>query len=220
MTPLLATNRATVFQLAEYQILCGKPRFNSKAPSWTNTRGLKKTEESLPPSFWHLQIVRLSQLSLFWIARGERNVIAWKAWPKGAREALVLPLTVLLSITIPIAAMKHTYQLRARYAQHLKHAQNHITRAVAAMDSCCARGTTHLIGDRETPVKDGNRWYPFKASFTDLILSGLTCFLGRQRDRVVSASDSQSGGPGSESRSTHLLDLFLVVPSSNPRPRL
>jgi len=93
MTPLLATNRATLCQLAEYQILCGKPRFNSKAPSRTNTQGLKITEESLLPSFWHLQIVRLSQLSLFWIARGERNVIAWKAWPKGAREALVLPLT-------------------------------------------------------------------------------------------------------------------------------
>ena len=43
MTPLLATNLATVSQLAEYQILCGKPRFKSKAPSWTNTRGLKIT---------------------------------------------------------------------------------------------------------------------------------------------------------------------------------
>ena len=41
---------------------------------------------------------------------------------------------------IPISALKHTYQLRARYAQHLKHTQNHITRAVAAMDSCCAHG--------------------------------------------------------------------------------
>ena len=51
MTPLLATNRATVFQLAEYQILCGNPGFTSKAPSWTNTRGLKITEESLLPSF-------------------------------------------------------------------------------------------------------------------------------------------------------------------------
>ena len=30
----------------------------------------------------------------------------------------------------------------------------------------------------------------------------------------------QSGGPGFESRSGHLLDLFSVVPSSNPRPRL
>ena len=37
--------------------------------------------------------------------------------------------------------MKLSYQLRARYAQHLKHAQNHITRTVAAMDSCCAHGT-------------------------------------------------------------------------------
>ena len=29
-----------------------------------------------------------------------------------------------------------------------------------------------------------------------------------------------SGGPGFESRSGHLLDLFSVVPSSNPRPLL
>ena len=42
----------------------------------------------------------------------------------------------------------------------------------------------------------------------------------RQRGRVVSASDLQSGGPGFESRSGHLLDLLSVVPSSNPRPRL
>ena len=44
--------------------------------------------------------------------------------------------------------------------------------------------------------------------------------LWRQRGRVVSASDSQSGGPGFESRSGHLLDLCSVVPSSNSRPRL
>ena len=42
----------------------------------------------------------------------------------------------------------------------------------------------------------------------------------RQRGRVVSASDSQSGGPGFESRSGHLLGLFSVVPSSNPQPPL
>ena len=42
----------------------------------------------------------------------------------------------------------------------------------------------------------------------------------RQRGRVNSVSDSQSGGPGFESRSSHLLDLFSVVPGSNPRPRL
>ena len=41
-----------------------------------------------------------------------------------------------------------------------------------------------------------------------------------QRGRVVSASDSQSDGPGFESRSGHLLDLCSVVPSSNSRPRL
>ena len=43
---------------------------------------------------------------------------------------------------------------------------------------------------------------------------------GRQGGRVVSASDSQSGGPGFKSRSGHLLDLCSVAPSSNPRPRL
>ena len=37
---------------------------------------------------------------------------------------------------------------------------------------------------------------------------------------MVSSLDSQSGGPGFESRSGHLLDLFLVVPSSYPRSRL
>ena len=42
----------------------------------------------------------------------------------------------------------------------------------------------------------------------------------RQRDRVVSASDSQSDGPGFESRSGHLLDLCSVVPSSISRPCL
>ena len=42
----------------------------------------------------------------------------------------------------------------------------------------------------------------------------------RERGRVVSASDSQSGGPGFDSRSGHLLDLCSVVPSSNSRPRL
>ena len=43
---------------------------------------------------------------------------------------------------------------------------------------------------------------------------------GGQRGRVVSASDSQSGGPGFESRSGHLLDLCLVVPSLSSRLRL
>ena len=139
MTPLLANNLATVSQLAEYQILCGKPRFNSKAPSWTNTRGLKITEESLLPSFWHLQIVRLSQLSLFWIARGERNVISWKAWPKGAREAID---SSSLDNNTNWSNEAHL-PTRARYAQHLKHAQNHITRAVAAVGSCCVHGWYH-----------------------------------------------------------------------------
>ena len=37
---------------------------------------------------------------------------------------------------------------------------------------------------------------------------------------MVSAWDSQSGGPRFKSRSGHLLDLFSVVPSSNPRSRL
>ena len=34
----------------------------------------------------------------------------------------------------------------------------------------------------------------------------------RQRGRVVSVSDSQSGGPGFESRSGHFPDLFLGTP--------
>ena len=37
---------------------------------------------------------------------------------------------------------------------------------------------------------------------------------------MVSLSDSESGGPGFESRSGHLLDFFLVVPILNPRPGL
>ena len=45
-------------------------------------------------------------------------------------------------------------------------------------------------------------------------------YIRRQRGRVVSASDSQSGGPGFESHSGHLLDLCSAVPSSNSRPRL
>ena len=36
----------------------------------------------------------------------------------------------------------------------------------------------------------------------------------KKRGRVVSASDSQSGGPGFESRSGYLLDFFSIVPSS------
>ena len=45
----------------------------------------------------------------------------------------------------------------------------------------------------------------------------LATALGRQYGRVVSVSDAL---PRFESRSGHLLNLFLVVPSSNPRPRL
>ena len=41
-----------------------------------------------------------------------------------------------------------------------------------------------------------------------------------QSGGVVSELDSQSGTPGFESRSGHSLDLFLVVPSSNPLPCL
>ena len=42
----------------------------------------------------------------------------------------------------------------------------------------------------------------------------------RQRGWVVSASESESGGPGFESRSGNLLELFWVVLSSNPWPHL
>ena len=42
----------------------------------------------------------------------------------------------------------------------------------------------------------------------------------RQSGQVVSVYNSQSGGPGFESRSGNLLDLFSVIPSSNPWPCL
>ena len=38
--------------------------------------------------------------------------------------------------------------------------------------------------------------------------------------KVVSALDSQFGDPGFDFRSGHLLDLFLVIPNSNPQPSL
>ena len=44
--------------------------------------------------------------------------------------------------------------------------------------------------------------------------------LWRQRGRVVSATDSQSGGPGFKYCSCHLLDLFSVILSSGPWPHL
>lgn len=44
--------------------------------------------------------------------------------------------------------------------------------------------------------------------------------LWRQRCRVVSMLDSQFGGSRFESHSGHLMDLFSVVPSSNPQPHL
>ena len=42
-------------------------------------------------------------------------------------------------------------------------------------------------------------------------------FRRRQHGRVVRAPDLKSGGPGFKSRSDHYLNLFSVVPSSNPR---
>ena len=44
--------------------------------------------------------------------------------------------------------------------------------------------------------------------------------LRRQRGRMVSVSDSQSGGPEFESHSGDLLDLLSVIQSANPQPRL
>ena len=41
-----------------------------------------------------------------------------------------------------------------------------------------------------------------------------------QRDRAVRAPDLQFGGPEFKSRTDRQLDLFSVLPSSNPRPRL
>ena len=44
--------------------------------------------------------------------------------------------------------------------------------------------------------------------------------LWRQCGQVVSATDSQSGGPGFKCCSCHLLDLFSVILSSGPWPHL
>ena len=60
-------------------------------------------------------------------------------------------------------------------------------------------------------VRDGS-YCPIKAE--------IRAVDNQERGQVVSASDSQSGGPGFESRSGHLLDLCSVVPSSNSRPCL
>ena len=57
----------------------------------------------------------------------------------------------------------------------------------------------------------------FQSKGLGLVGSGLLYQSRRHRDRVVNASDSQSGDPGFESRSGDLLDLFSVVPSSDPR---
>ena len=54
-----------------------------------------------------------------------------------------------------------------------------------------------------------------KCEFKSKSLQSKFVFLWRQRGRVVSASDLQSGGSGFESNSGHLLDLLLLAPSSN-----
>ena len=71
-------------------------------------------------------------------------------------------------------------------------------------------------------LEKGNRTFYRLMSFdcNSVLRSSMSCKDGRQRGRVVSTSDSQSGSPGFESRSGHLLDLCSVVPSLNSRPRL
>ena len=54
----------------------------------------------------------------------------------------------------------------------------------------------------------------------DLFCFSLPFVFPCKRGRVASSSDTQSVGPGFESRSGHLLDLFLVFLSSNPQPCL
>ena len=63
------------------------------------------------------------------------------------------PSALLPSITVKrhISGLKHTLPT-PRYGQYLTHAYNHITRAVAAMDSCFALIGAHQHGSRE--VKD------------------------------------------------------------------
>ena len=55
---------------------------------------------------------------------------------------------------------------------------------------------------------------------SNILFYDTACRIRRERGRVVSASDSQSGDPGFKSRSGHLEDFCSVFPSSNPRPSL
>ena len=60
-----------------------------------------------------------------------------------------------------------------------------------------------------------------KRDYPDLSMPATQAsLLRRQSGQVVSVYDSQSGGPGFESRSGNLLDFFSVILSSNPWPRL
>ena len=71
-------------------------------------------------------------------------------------------------------------------------------------------------------LEKGNRTFCRLMSFdcNSVLRSSMSCKDRRQHGRVVSTSDSQSGGPGFESRSGLLLDLCSVVPSLNSWPRL
>ena len=71
-------------------------------------------------------------------------------------------------------------------------------------------------------LSGNNRPFPSGPSFClKGRLSTLICkCILEAASRVVSASDSQSGGSGVESHSGVSLDLFSVIPSSNPQPRL
>ena len=58
-------------------------------------------------------------------------------------------------------------------------------------------------------------WYVAKCNLGEVKLNPMLA--RRQHGRVVRAPDLKSGGPGFKSRSDHYLNLFSVVPSSNPR---
>ena len=78
-----------------------------------------------------------------------------------------------------------------------------------------------MILASEVGTKKGEGGGGEKRDCPDLSMPAMQAsLLRRQSGQVVSVYDSQSGGPGFESRSGNLLDLFSVILSSNPRPCL
>ena len=64
-----------------------------------------------------------------------------------------------------------------------------------------------LVHDNGDEVQVRSQWFNDRRNLN----------LRRQRDRVVRALDLRIGGPEFKSRCDRWLDLFSVVPSSNPR---